>query len=47
VVVVTHDRDVAAQTRRMVYIRDGEIVSDASVSAQKQETRTGLKFETV
>ena len=31
VVLITHDRDVAAQTGRQVQIRDGEIVADSSL----------------
>ncbi len=41
VVVVTHDSDVAIQTRRIVYLRDGEIVSDVSGNnLNKKENRT-------
>ena len=39
VVLVTHDRDVAVQTRRIVYVRDGEIVSDVSGSSIKKDQR--------
>jgi len=39
VVVVTHDSDVAVQTRRIVYIRDGEIVSDVSGSSIKKDQK--------
>ena len=39
VVLVTHDRDVAVQTRRIVYIRDGEIVSDVSGSSIKKDQK--------
>jgi putative ABC transport system ATP-binding protein len=33
VVLVTHDRDVAARARRQILIRDGRIVTDAPVTA--------------
>lgn len=31
IILITHDRDVAAQARRVIEIRDGEIVSDSGV----------------
>jgi ABC-type lipoprotein export system ATPase subunit len=33
-VVVTHDMDVANQTRRMVRLKDGRVISDESLSAR-------------
>ena len=32
VVMVTHERDIAAQTQRIIRLRDGEIISDETVS---------------
>ena len=34
VITVTHDPEIAAQSRRIVTMRDGEIVSDAAASAE-------------
>ncbi len=34
IVLITHDREVAAQARRVIEIRDGEIVADSGVAAQ-------------
>lgn len=36
IILITHDRDVADQARRVIEIRDGEIVGDSGVSAIKQ-----------
>ncbi len=36
IILITHDRDVADQARRVIEIRDGEIVGDSGVSAVKQ-----------
>nr|WP_315244795.1 MacB family efflux pump subunit [uncultured Albidiferax sp.] len=36
IVLITHDRSVAAQARRVVEIRDGQIVADSGVSAEFQ-----------
>lgn len=33
IVLITHDREVAAQARRVIEIRDGEIVADSGVQA--------------
>ncbi len=32
VVIVTHEKDIAAQTQRIIRLRDGEIISDETVS---------------
>lgn len=37
VILVTHDREVANYARRVVYIRDGEIVSDTRTSKESGE----------
>lgn len=34
IVLITHDREVAAQARRVIEIRDGQIVADSGVAAQ-------------
>lgn len=36
IILITHDRDVADQARRVIEIRDGEIVGDSGVSTIKQ-----------
>lgn len=36
IILITHDRDVADQARRVIEIRDGEIVGDSGMSAVKQ-----------
>ncbi|WP_418790284.1 ABC transporter ATP-binding protein [Phosphitispora sp. TUW77] len=45
VIIVTHDSDVAIQTRRIVYIRDGEIVSDVASTNTNKDSRI-LPYET-
>lgn len=40
VVLVTHDRDVANYARRVVYIRDGEIISDTGKSTANTRERS-------
>ena len=32
IILITHDRDVAAQARRVIEIRDGEVIDDSGVS---------------
>jgi putative ABC transport system ATP-binding protein len=35
VILVTHEPDIAAYTRRVITLRDGQVVSDAPTAAQK------------
>jgi putative ABC transport system ATP-binding protein len=37
IVLITHEEDVAAYAKRVVSLRDGEVVSD-----QRQRYRTGI-----
>jgi putative ABC transport system ATP-binding protein len=39
IIMVTHDEQVAAQTRRMLYLQDGKIIKD------KQQNHKGMHFE--
>ncbi len=39
VILITHDRDVAAQARRMVEIRDGQIVADNTNETDRHQAR--------
>ncbi|MBM3113189.1 MacB family efflux pump subunit [Pseudomonas arcuscaelestis] len=46
VILITHDREVAARAKRVIEIRDGLILSDsASENASAQEHHTGLQAE--
>ncbi len=39
VLLVTHERDVASQARRMITIKDGRIISDAAMKAEGDENK--------
>lgn len=39
VLLVTHERDVASQARRMITIKEGRIISDAAIKAEGDENK--------
>jgi putative ABC transport system ATP-binding protein len=41
VVLVTHEPDIAAATRRIISMRDGEVVSDEAVAQSRQAATSG------
>ena len=41
IIIVTHDRDIAAQAGRIIEISDGEIVADRANVSQREETSAG------
>ncbi len=41
VVLVTHEPDIAAATRRIISVRDGEVVSDEAVAQPRQAEASG------
>ncbi|WP_293731407.1 MacB family efflux pump subunit [uncultured Actinobacillus sp.] len=43
IIMVTHDRDIAAQANRVIEIKDGEIIGDS----QKESVKSAVKTETV
>lgn len=44
IVMVTHDENVAKQTKRILRIEDGHIVSDSSLSSVRAVTDVGHNF---
>ncbi|MBF3307694.1 macrolide ABC transporter permease/ATP-binding protein MacB, partial [Pseudomonas aeruginosa] len=41
VILITHDRDVAARAKRIIEVRDGEIVSDSANDERPAQPSAG------
>ena len=46
IIVVTHDPEVAAETRRIVSMRDGVVISDEPNEQHRQAAIAGVEPET-
>ncbi|MBF3329089.1 ATP-binding cassette domain-containing protein, partial [Pseudomonas aeruginosa] len=43
VILITHDRDVAARAKRIIEVRDGEIVSDSANDERPAQPSAGVE----